>query len=73
MNDASVSRMNLWLVVALIVAIMLLVAAAFVMVQPLLSHWLGGMLQAPQQMAPGGNGVGGSSPSIPCVGGPFSC
>jgi hypothetical protein len=59
MDDARVSRMNLRLVVALVVAIALLAAAMFVMVQPILSHWIGGMLQGPGQMAGPCNGVPG--------------
>jgi hypothetical protein len=51
--------MNLWLLVALVVAIALLVVAVFVMVQPILGHWIGGLLQVPQQMAPVCNGSPG--------------
>ena len=52
MGNASISRMNLWLVMALVVAVALIVAVMFVMVQPILSHWIGGTLQGPQPMAP---------------------
>ena len=49
MNQAFVSRVNFWLLVAF-VAVLLVVAA--VLLAPSAMHAVGGTLQGPQQMAP---------------------
>ena len=61
MDDARVSRLNLWLVVALVVAIALLTVTAFVIVQPIVGHWIGVTLHGTQQMARECGGV-----PVPC-------
>jgi hypothetical protein len=61
MTDARVSRMNLWLVAALVAAIALLAVVMFVVLQPILGHMIGGILHGPQQMAPVCNGL-----PLPC-------
>jgi hypothetical protein len=52
-------RMNPWLVVALVAAIVLLAAVLVVATQHSLIHSIGGTLQGPRPMAPWG--CGGSS------------
>jgi hypothetical protein len=61
-DHAIVDRMNLWLLVALVVALVLLASAVLITSQSGLLHMIGGMLQGPQQMAPWG-----------CNGGPMPC
>jgi hypothetical protein len=58
-NDAIVSRMNLWLVVALVAAIALLAAVTFVTLQPIVGHWIGAALHGASQMACSGT-------TLPC-------
>ena len=52
MDDTRVSRMNLWLVAVLVAALALFVAAAVVMLQPIVGTWIGAALHGPNQMAP---------------------
>jgi hypothetical protein len=61
-NQAIATRMNPWLVVAVVAAIVLLAAVLLVVTQPSLIQAIGGTLQGPKQMAPWGCG----SASGPC-------
>jgi hypothetical protein len=61
-NDAIVSRMNPWILVALVVVVLMGSAALIIVSQLGLIHAISSMLQGPQQMAPWCGVSGGGCP-----------
>jgi hypothetical protein len=59
-SDATVARINRWLMVAIVAV--LLMAVALELLAPTLIQVVGGMLQGPQQMAPLCGSASGACP-----------